>query len=405
MAFLFGRNRQRSASDLVKTVKDLLQRLPKEDGQLQPQQTTKLEEDIARNLAQMKISLQGTPELETSPDQIYQLVTATLSEQLLPVLVASIPRLPFEARKDTQTIISNIFRFRQPGSTNTANSEPDALREVIRKQPEIIVALCNGYSRRESASACGGILKEALKHDSVAAVILYNEPRTDGKTVDIYSDVDVSHPASGEGIFWNFFTWIDESSFEVSADAFDCFRLILTKHKGLVAQYINTNFDMFFARYNATLIKSESYVTKRQSIKLLGEVLLDRSFYECMCRYVESGENLKLIMWQLKDDRRMVQYEAFHVFKIFAANPHKSTEVQKFLVMNKSKLLKFLPKFLEDRTDDDQFNDEKAWLIKSISNLPDTTAGIRSPNAGSGTGTPTTTASPSPGAGAQGVRS
>jgi hypothetical protein len=25
---------------------------------------------------------------------------------------------------------------------------------------------------------------------------------------------------------------------------------------------------------------------------------------------------LKLIMWQLKDDRRMVQYEGFHVFKV-----------------------------------------------------------------------------------------
>jgi len=28
------------------------------------------------------------------------------------------------------------------------------------------------------------------------------------------------------------------------------------------------------------------------------------------------GDNLKLVMWQLKDDRRMVQYEAFHVFKV-----------------------------------------------------------------------------------------
>ncbi|USW55919.1 Putative armadillo-like helical protein [Septoria linicola] len=374
MAFLFGRNRQRSALDMVKTVKDLLQKLPKEDGQ--QQQATRIEEDIARNLSQMKVTLQGTPEAETSPDQVYQIVSATLSEQLLPSLVENIHRLPFEARKDTQTIISNVFRFRSPGSTS---NEPDALREVIRKQPEIIVALCNGYERRESASACGGILKEALKHDAVAAVILYDEPRADGKTQDIYNDVDVSQKASGNGVFWKFFTWIDKSSFEVSADAFDCFRLILTKHKNLVAQYINTNFDAFFKLYNDVLIKSESYVTKRQSIKLLGEVLLDRQFYEVMCRYVESGDHLKLVMWQLKDDRRMVQYEAFHVFKIFAANPHKSIEVQKFLIMNKARLLKFLPKFLEDRTDDDQFNDEKAWLIKSINNLPDTTAGLRGP--------------------------
>lgn len=42
--------------------------------------------------------------------------------------------------------------------------------------------------------------------------------------------------------------------------------------------------------------------------------------------------------------------------------------------MNKQRLLKFLPKFLEDRTEDDQFNDEKAWLIKAIGNLPDSTS-------------------------------
>lgn len=270
------------------------------------------DDELARNLAQMKMTLQGTPEAETSPDQVFQLVAAILAEQLLPSLVDSISRLPFEARKDTQTIISNVFRFRSPGSTA---HEPDALREVIHKQPEIIVALCNGYERRESASACGGILKEALKHDAVAAVILYDEPRAEGNTADIYN-VDVSRKSSGNGVFWKFFTWIDKSTFEVSADAFDCFRFVLTKHKQLVAQFINTNFDMFFLKYNDILIKSDSYVTKRQSIKLLGEVLLDRQFYECMCRYVESGDNLKLIMWQLKDDRRMVQYEAFHVFKV-----------------------------------------------------------------------------------------
>ncbi|KAF2174160.1 hypothetical protein M409DRAFT_16428 [Zasmidium cellare ATCC 36951] len=384
MAFLFGRNRQRSASDLAKQTKDLLQRLTKDDGQ-----AAKVEEDLARNLSQMKTILQGTPEAETTPEQIYSLVSALLTESLLPTLVDKIHRLPFEARKDTQTIISNVFRFRNPGSSS---NEPDALKEVLRRQPEIVIALCKGYERRESASPCGGILKEALKWDAVAAVILYDEPSSDGKTIDIYNDVDVTAPASGEGVFWSFFTWIDKSSFEVSADAFDCFRLILTKHKQLVAQYITTNFDLFFSRYNEVLVKSESYVTKRQSIKLLGEVLLDRQFYEVMCRYVESGDNLKLIMWQLKDDRRMVQYEAFHVFKIFAANPNKSPEVQKFLIMNKQRLLKFLPRFLEDRTDDDQFNDEKAWLVKAIGNLPDTTAGIRSPSAT----TPTTQQPPPP---------
>lgn len=66
--------------------------------------------------------------------------------------------------------------------------------------------------------------------------------------------------------------------------------------------------------------------------------------------------------------------------QIFAANPNKSYEVQKFLIMNKQRLLKFLPNFLADRTDDDQFNDEKAWLVKAIGNLPDTTAALTPPS-------------------------
>lgn len=58
-------------------------------------------------------------------------------------------------------------------------------------------------------------------------------------------------------------------------------------------------------------------MTKRQSIKLLGEILLDRANFQVMTTYVDRGENLKLCMNLLKDDRKMVQYEGFHVFKVF----------------------------------------------------------------------------------------
>jgi hypothetical protein len=73
---------------------------------------------------------------------------------------------------------------------------------------------------------------------------------------------------------------------------------------------------MFFSKYNAMLIQSESYVTKRQSIKLLGEILLDRANYSVMTQYVDSGEHLKIVMKLLRDDRRMINYEGFHVFKV-----------------------------------------------------------------------------------------
>jgi calcium binding protein 39 len=56
--------------------------------------------------------------------------------------------------------------------------------------------------------------------------------------------------------------------------------------------------------------------------------------------------------------------------QVFVANPNKSMAVQRMLINNRDRLLRFLPRFLEDRTDDDQFNDEKAFLIRQIQTLP-----------------------------------
>jgi calcium binding protein 39 len=145
---------------------------------------------------------------------------------------------------------------------------------------------------------------------------------------------------------------------------------LLTKHKDLVPHFLHVNFELFFDKYNHVLVQSNSYVTKRQSIKLLGEILLDRSNYNVMTAYVDRGEHLKICMNLLRDDRKMVQYEGFHVFKVFVANPNKSVPVQKILIMNRDKLLTFLSQFLEDRTDDEQFIDEREFLIKQIRNMP-----------------------------------
>ena len=84
----------------------------------------------------------------------------------------------------------------------------------------------------------------------------------------------------------------------------------------VVADFLSVNYDHFFSQYNNTLVMSPSYVTKRQSIKLLGEILLDRANYNVMMAYVADGDNLKLCMRLLKNDSKMVQYESFHVFKV-----------------------------------------------------------------------------------------
>jgi calcium binding protein 39 len=51
------------------------------------------------------------------------------------------------------------------------------------------------------------------------------------------------------------------------------------------------------------------------------------------------------------------------------------------LINNRDRLLRFLPTFLDDRTDDDQFMDEKSFLIRQIESLP--TAPTPAPGAAS----------------------
>jgi hypothetical protein len=50
---------------------------------------------------------------------------------------------------------------------------------------------------------------------------------------------------------------------------------LLTRHKILCAEFLEINYDKVFSHYQR-LLNSENYVTRRQSLKLLGELLLDR---------------------------------------------------------------------------------------------------------------------------------
>ena len=55
--------------------------------------------------------------------------------------------------------------------------------------------------------------------------------------------------------------------------------------------------------------------------------------------------------------------------KVFVANPDKPRAIQEILVRNREKLVEFLTRFHADRSEDEQFNDEKAYLIKQIKEL------------------------------------
>jgi hypothetical protein len=98
----------------------------------------------------------------------------------------------------------------------------------------------------------------------------------------------------------------------------------------MVAEYLEKNYDRFFASYTA-LVLSKNYVTKRQSLKLLGEILLDRANFNVMTRYIANEANLKMMMNMLRDKSKNIQFEAFHVFKV------RLSDFEWRLILNSSK--------------------------------------------------------------------
>lgn len=145
---------------------------------------------------------------------------ASVQEDLVYELAQGVRKLPFQARKDTQTVFSQILRFKEEDN----DALPPLITYIVHHRPEVIIELCRGYHFNHCALQCGTILREALKFDIIAAIILYDQSGEGEPAVRI-TEVDPDLPQDGNGIFWKFFGWIDKGSFEVSADVFATFRV------------------------------------------------------------------------------------------------------------------------------------------------------------------------------------
>jgi len=289
-------------------------------------------EKISNNLSNMKFMLYGDGDSDPKPDIIKKLGDELFASNLLLELLDNIKLFEFEARKDVAQIYNFVLRQRKK----------EAL-DYVKAHQEILKTLVQGYSDAEIALNCGSILREVIRHEQLDELLL-NSP-----------------------LFDSFFEYVQLSTFDVASDAFATFKMMLTKHKTLCAKFLETNFDKVFSKYNV-LLQSRNYVTKRQSLKLLGELLLNRSNFNVMMKYINSPDNLKIMMNLLRGNTKAIQFEAFHVFKIFVANPKKSPPIVEILVRNKDKLIEFLQKFQKDK-EDDQFNDEKGILLRTLQAL------------------------------------
>ncbi|EIW75607.1 mo25 protein [Coniophora puteana RWD-64-598 SS2] len=328
----FFKTKQRTPSDLVRGLRDAIPKL--ESGAPGSETRRKANDEVSKNLQQIKGILYGDG--DPLPELVAQLATETYATDLLLLLVQHIARFDFEARKDVVQIFNNLLR-RQIGA------RWPTVEYICAKHEDIVFGALAGYANEEIALNTGMVLREMLRHEQLAKILLYSEQ------------------------FYMFPHYIETTTFGVSCDAFANLKETLTRHKPMVAEYLDKNYDRFFNSFT-TLILSTNYVTKRQSLKLLGEILLDRANFSVMTRYIASEGNLKMMMNMLRDKSKNIQFEAFHVFKVFVANPKKPDQIEAILRRNKEKLLVFLKNFHNDK-EDEQFSDEKQFLIVQIQNL------------------------------------
>ena len=75
------------------------------------------------------------------------------------------------------------------------------------------------YENQEIALNCGTMLRECVRHEPLAKIILQSED------------------------FYRFFSYVEVSTFDIASDAFATFKDLLTKHKILCAQFLEANYD------------------------------------------------------------------------------------------------------------------------------------------------------------------
>lgn len=333
MHLRFGRAKLKSPAELVQKIEGAISHL--KDGK--ERAVEKAVEDVARYLEQLKVHVFGDEEHCLEKATVLTVLEEAIKGNMYMGICMHLGHLEFESRKDAAQVFGALLRIKD-------EQDRYPMAEYLMERNSILDMLFNGYEHSEDPHMglnCGSMLRDCTRHESLARLVLQGP------------------------MLLRFFEEIEERKFEIAADAFATFKDLVTRHKELVAEILESRFDEFFSKYNK-LLKSENFFTRRQLLKLLGELLLDPHNVRVMVKYVANVHNLVLMMNLLRDQYDSIQYEAFHVFKVFVANPSKPDSVKNILKNNKEKLLVYLEHFHSER-DDEQFQDEKNFILQEIS--------------------------------------
>ncbi|KAL3648922.1 hypothetical protein CASFOL_005325 [Castilleja foliolosa] len=329
----FKQSRPKTPQELAKAIKDSLMALDTKTV-AEVKALEKALEEVEKNISSMRTMLSGDGETEPSADQIAQMTLAISDDDVISLLFHKLPILGWETRKNIVHCWSILLKQKVDSVFCCV--------QYMENHLELLDFLVACYDNKEIALTCGHMLRECIKIPTLAKYILESPS------------------------FELFFKYVELPNFDVASDAFSTFKDLLTKHETAVSEFLTAHYDEFFEQYEK-LLMSANYVTRRQSLKLLSEFLLESPNSHIMKRYIAEVRHLKVMMTLLKDSSKNIQISAFHIFKVFVANPNKPRDIKVILAKNHERLLELLHSLSPGKgAEDDQFEEEKELIIKEI---------------------------------------
>ncbi|KAM3315521.1 hypothetical protein ACQJBY_033953 [Aegilops geniculata] len=289
--------------------------------------------DLSISVRAMKSILYGDGDGDPVAEACTQLTREFFKDNTLRLVIVCVPHMDLETQKEVTLVFANLARQKVDSRIPAS--------DYLEVNQDLLDILMAGFNNRDIAIHYSTILRDCVRHQVAARYVLYSQHMK------------------------KFFDYIQFPDFSPSSEAFKTFKELLTRHKSSAAEFFTKNYDWFFSDFHTKLLHSSNYVTKRQSIQLLGDILLERTNSSVMLRYVSSKENLIVLMNLLRDPSQPIQVEAFHIFKLFTANKNKPRDITSILVANKSKIIRFLNAFTLEK-EDRVFESDKAQVLADV---------------------------------------
>jgi len=281
--------------------------------------------------------------------------SATTSTALIVTLLNKLPQLAFESKKDVAAIFNYLLVCGLDGTDAELYSPTmHAFGRFVQCHfSQVLDPIMAGHDSAipDVVLHCGSMYRACVK-----TPILYQELVATSDRVQQYVLVFLDK-------------YCHSPNFDVASDAMESLRVVFTANDA--ADFLQRDYKALFEDlFQSQLLSHSNYIIRRMALQILSTVLLKRSNYSVMMQYVVSKQNLITSMLLLRDTSPHITLDAFHVFKIFVANPQKPPDIIKILCDNKVKLIKYLDGLHKDKeATDAQFRDEKALVIQTLEDL------------------------------------